>query len=219
MRPDFGSWGLRKPNSVTVIVGGPGEGKTVLAYDLVDYLRGDRPVFTPMTQQYGRPKAYHPIPKEFPKEGGYVVLYTDASTGYNAREFMSPKNIDFGKILSLRRHDDVDVVIDLQNSGDLDMVFLRATDCLVLKAPSLLQEDMERPVLRKKYEQANELIAEHGGWDRSKAVVFTHKRSAFVVSDIEPPSYYNSRISKDDQHQPASTSGSRWSWDVIKNMI
>ena len=218
MRPGFDAWGLRKPNSVTVIVGAPGEGKTVTGYLLCDYLRGDRPVFTPMTERNGRPEAYKPIPKEFPKEGDYVVFYTDASTGYHAREFMSPKNIDFSKIMALRRHDNVDVVVDLQNSGDLDMVFLRALDCLILKAPSLLQVDVERPAVRNKYMEAEEIISKVGGWDKSKAVVFTHKRGGFAVTGIEPPSYYSQKISKDDQFQPIGSS-KPLDWNIINRLF
>lgn len=198
MKPPISEWGLRSANKVFLIVGAPGTGKTVMAYRIADSIRGDRFVYVPMSQRYGRPSYYKPVSGKYADDA--VILHNDASLRYHARKFMREQNITLDQIQHVRRHRNTDFVWDVQNSGSLDVDVIRAADVLILKQPSVLQGDLERPALRKRYEDANE--AGHS-WSLRSAYVFTH-RKRFTVSHVSLPSYWNEDISRDDLLRPST---------------
>jgi len=185
----------RKEGNVFGIIGQPGSGKTVLAYNIADAIHGERPVYCSMSKRYDRPIYYKPFKGRILDDS--VVMGTDASIIYHAREWSSDRNIILSKIQSVRRHKNVDMIWDVQNSGDLDVTILRQMDALILKEPSILQGDYERPAMRKRFERADEVINQHGGWQLDNAYVVTHKRE-FVLEEIDLPTYWNEEISKDD---------------------
>lgn len=107
---------------------------------------------------------------------------------------MSGANVELDMIQGIRRHRNLDFIWDVQNSGALDIDVLRAADCLILKEPSALQSDFERPALRKRYERAGDSGVE---WSIYNAYVYTHRKE-FVLEEIKKPPYWNEEISTDD---------------------
>ena len=139
MKPSVKSWKPRSEGNIFAIIGMPGAGKTVLSYDLADAVHGDRDVYCSMSKQFGRPRYYKPFRGRIRDDS--VVVGNDASIIYHAREWSSDRNIILSKIQSVRRHKNVDMIWDVQNSGDLDVTILRQVDALILKEPSILQGD------------------------------------------------------------------------------
>jgi len=208
MKPDLSRWSLRRPNAVILIVGAPGSGKSVLAYGIADALHADRPVYCPMSERFNRPDYYRPLPPNI--QDNSVYIHTDASLSYLVRRSTTTENVTLDQIQAIRRHRNVDLIWDVQSSGNLDVDILRATDCLVLKEPSVLQSDFERPALRRRYDAA-EAGLEHKGvkWELDNAWVFTHKKN-FLLEDIELPPYWNPDISTDDQFRAEEKQERGW---------
>ena len=193
MKPPVREWGLRDRGNVILIVGPPGTGKTVLAYDIADDLRRKRDVYCPMSERFGRPNYY----RQYTGEWGHdrIVMLNDASLSMHARRYMSAGNVIRDMQTAVRRHNNLDVIYDVQNSGTLDVNALRAADCLIVKGPpSPLQIPTERPAVREKYEEAGESM---GVWTKRNAYCWTHERG-FRITGIAAPAYWNEDISEDD---------------------
>jgi hypothetical protein len=195
MKPPVSRWGLRKPNSVVVIFGAVGSGKTSLSYKIADAIHGDRSVYCNMSKRYGRPSYYRPFTGEV--QPNSVLLLNDAALEFHARKWRDEESIELFMVQQLRRHDNVDYIWDVQNSASLDVEVVRAADATVLREPSLNQLDEERGSTIRKYERAEPLMEAAGGWDVTNAYVEV-KRRTFVVKDIELPGYWNDNISMDD---------------------
>lgn len=195
MKPPIEEWKPRKEGNIFAIVGQPDSGKTALGHRIADLIHKDRLVYCSMSAQHGRPDYYRQIDKRI--RDNTVILGPDASIIYHARTWQSNRNTILSKFQSVRRHRNVNMIWDVQNSGDLDVTILRQVDALILREPSILQGDYERPQMRKRYKRAEEMIEAAGGWDVTRAYVVS-KRKEFVLEEIELPEYWNERISKDD---------------------
>lgn len=197
MRPQINRWGLRRPSAVIDLFGAPGSGKTLLAYRIADEIRGDRPVYCPMSQRFKRPKYYRRL--RWPTPDDCVVMYNDAALQFHARKWREEATISEFMLMQIRRHRNIDYIWDVQVAASADIEVIRNSDCIILKEPGLAQAEEERDSIVRRYEVAEPRMTEAGGWSKKRAYVFTHKRKeGFVLEDIEKPRYWNEDISTDD---------------------
>lgn len=214
LTPKYEDWGIEQPSPVILIIGSPNSGKTVTSYTLADELHGKKPVYVAMSQRFNRPEYYQPLPAQ--PTAYSVNLYNDASLSYHARRFMDSASVEMSQLQAIRRHSDTSIIWDVQNSASLDLDIIRAADCVILKTPSVLQMETERPAVKKLYEMAQE---DKMDWKKETAYVITH-RDRFTIK-IKPPKYWNPEISSDDltkqlalQNNPNPVK--RWEWRNLR---
>jgi len=176
-----------------LIVCKPGSGKGVLGYGVADAIRGDRPVYVPMSERHGRPHYFRAFDGVFRDDSVYLI--TDASISYHARRWQQADSVELSMIQSTRRHSNLDLIWDTQNTGLLDTDIPRHVNALIIKQPSVLQSDFERPQIRRIFDEANAAV---GKWTKKKAYVISDG-GRFTVTGIDLPPYWNENISRDDQ--------------------
>ena len=119
----------------------------------------------------------------------------EGAISFSSRNAMSKKNKALGELLAIARHKDLTLLLVTQNTGMLDKNVMNLCDTILLKEGSLLQSEMERPVMKKLYEK----VAEH-----FKTLTPTERKSHAYIFDadfeglvaVTLPSFWNERISK-----------------------
>ncbi len=107
---------------------------------------------------------------------------------------MSDANKLLSSLLLISRHKDLSVLFISQNSSNLEINAIRQTDYLLLKPPSLLQQDFERKVIQDIYaEQAAKFKA------MAKAHVglfYVHADAYRGFAENELPSFWSESVGK-----------------------
>lgn len=128
-------------------------------------------------------------------QNGGVVLVDEGALSFSSRNAMSKKNKELGELLAVARHKDLTLVLVTQNTGMLDKNVMNLCDMLALKEGSLLQSEMERPVIKKLYERANkELQSLSSNEKKVCAYIIDAEFEGLVSSSL--PSFWNSKVSK-----------------------
>ena len=66
---------------------------------------------------------------------------------------MSKQNKELADLLAIARHKDLTLILVTQNTGMIDKNVLNLTDAVLVKEGSLLQQKMERSVMKEFYER------------------------------------------------------------------
>ncbi len=108
---------------------------------------------------------------------------------------MSKKNKQLGQLLAVARHKDLTLVLITQNTGMIDKNVLNLCDTILLKEGSLLQEKMERSVMKDIYQAANKALAQIPSEER-QSHVYVFDNDFEGVCKITLPSFWSSNVSK-----------------------
>jgi len=124
-------------SKIIYIVGGRGQGKTVLAFWIVEQIHLIDLLYPIYIVGEG-------IIKQFPAwinccenikdvpNGAFVIL-DEASIRYSAREFYKEANMLLGKLLAIARHKDLSIIFITQHTGLIDINILRLRDIILWK--------------------------------------------------------------------------------------
>jgi len=193
---------LMKDSLIVAVCGRRGSGKSTLGFRLLENIHAQtkRPCFVLGVQQDVLPAWIDSVEDLNDVKNSGVVLVDEGALSFSSRNAMSKKNKQLGELLAIARHKDLTLVLVTQNTGMLDKNVMNLCDTILLKEGSLLQAEMERPVMKKLYEK----VAQHFGKlspheRRSHAYVFDADFEGLI--SVQLPSFWNERISKNQAHE------------------
>jgi hypothetical protein len=185
--------------NIAVVVGRRGSGKTSLGFATVEEARKRNKecfiVGFPEEAKKYLPGYVQIIEELKDAPNGAFVMMDEAVLQYNARMWRQGKHMGLLEIIDLARHKDLSVVFLAINTAMLDPNILRSIDTLIIKEPSLLQEFMERPFLKKFISKVMKEFQNIKPEDRNKyAYLFDDKFEGIVATSL--PTFWSDDISK-----------------------
>jgi hypothetical protein len=184
-------------SQILLIFGRRGSGKSALGFRLLEniHAKAKRACFVLGVKQASLPEWIHEIAAlEEVKDGG-AVLVDEGAIEFGARESMRKKNVSLGKLLAIARHKDLTLILVTQNTGMIDKSVLNLTDIVMAKEGSLLQKEMERPVMHKLLEKVNAAMKDIPKDERMKHVYFFSDDFEGMCT-VTLPSFWTDKISK-----------------------
>ncbi|MBS3124944.1 hypothetical protein J4211_01670 [Candidatus Woesearchaeota archaeon] len=124
-----------------------------------------------------------------------IVLVDEGAISFGARNSMSKKNKGLAELLAVARHKDLTLIFITQNTGMIDKNVLNLCDTIMLKEGSLLQEKMERSVMKDLYTTANKAIAQTALEDR-KSFFYVFDAEFEGLAKASLPSFWSISVSK-----------------------
>ncbi|MBI4146329.1 hypothetical protein HY489_03250 [Candidatus Woesearchaeota archaeon] len=188
---------LLNESLILAIAGRRGSGKSVLGFRLLEniHYKARRPCFALGVKQSVLPSWIKSIEDIQQVSNGGVVLVDEGAISFSSRESMSKENRGLGGLLAIARHKDLSLIFITQNTGMIDKNVLNLCDTILLKEGSLLQEKMERSVMKDLYTTANSALSEIDAQARrSHCYVFDAEFEGLVSASL--PGFWSSKVSK-----------------------
>ncbi len=199
IKGDFQRFGerLRNASSIVLIAGRRGSGKSVLGFRVMEniHAKTQRPAYVVGVKQEVLPVWIESVEQIEDVKNGGVVLVDEGAIAFSSRDSMSKKNKALGKLLAIARHKDLTLILITQNTGMIDKNVLNLTDTILLKEGSLLQEKMERSVMKEIYVNANNALNAIPQEERQSHVYVFDNDFEGVVK-VMLPSFWSSKVSK-----------------------
>jgi hypothetical protein len=184
-------------SEIFLIFGKRGSGKSALGFRLLEniHAKTKRKSFVLGVSQSLLPKWLTQI-EDFEKvtEGG-VALVDEGAVTFSSRESMKKSHIELGKLLAIARHRDISVIFITQNTGMIDKNVLSLTDAILVKESSLLQKQMERPVVRTLITKVDLAMKQLPSEERVKySYVFSDDFEG--LTEVALPTFWSQTLSK-----------------------
>ncbi|RJQ21821.1 hypothetical protein C4580_01510 [Candidatus Woesearchaeota archaeon] len=188
---------LLKESLIVAIAGRRGSGKSVLGFRLMENVhdKTKRPCFVLGVKQGMLPAWIQSIERLEDVKNGGVVLVDEGAVSFGSRNSMAKENRDLAGLLAIARHKDLTLLFITQNTGMIDKNVLNLCDVVVLKEGSLLQEKMERSVMKDLYQTANKAISQVDSSQR-KAHCYVFDAEYEGLLAVPLPSFWSSKVSK-----------------------
>ncbi len=128
------------------------------------------------------------------KDSG-VILVDEGAVAFSSRKSMSKQNKELADLLAIARHKDLTLILVTQNTGMIDKTVLNLTDVIMVKEGSLLQQKMERSVMKNLYETATKKFNKIPVSQRNAHFyLFDSTTEAFCNTVL--PSFWSDKVSK-----------------------
>ncbi len=188
---------LLNESLILAVAGRRGSGKSVLGFRLMENINAktERPCFALGVKQSVLPSWIVSIDELSLVANQGVVLVDEGAIAFGSRESMSKKNRSLGELLAIARHKDLTLIFITQNTGMIDKNVLNLCDVILLKEGSLLQEKMERSVMKDLYVTANDALQKIPASERKHyCYVFDAEFEGLVTASL--PSFWSVKVSK-----------------------
>lgn len=181
---------------IVAIAGRRGSGKSALGFRILENLYSKkRPAFVLGVDQKILPKWIKSVKDIHEVKNGGILLVDEGALTFGSRNSMSKANKELSELLAIARHKDMTLLLITQNTAMIDKNVLNLCDTIVLKQGSLLQEKMERNVMKDFYKTANEKIKELPREERIKyAYILDDDFEGLIKANL--PSFWSDKISK-----------------------
>ncbi len=188
---------LLNESLILAIAGRRGSGKSVLGFRIMEniHAKADRPCFALGVKQSVLPAWITTIEEINQVANKGVVLVDEGAISFGSRESMSKKNRSLGELLAIARHKDLTLIFITQNTGMIDKNVLNLCDVIVLKEGSLLQEKMERSVMKDLYITANSALSKIPSEQR-KPYCYIFDAEFEGLAQASLPSFWSVKVSK-----------------------
>jgi hypothetical protein len=187
---------INNDSLIILIFGKRGSGKSSLGFRILENIhsKSKRRCFVFGISQEILPSWIRTISDVEKVPRGGVVLIDEGAIAFGARDSMSSKNKELGKLMAIARHKDLTLIFITQNTGMIDKNIIALTDTLLIKEGSLLQMEMERPEIKKFYEKSNNYIKEVTGNKKKFVYVIDNDFEGTFTYNL--PSFWSEEISK-----------------------
>lgn len=182
---------------IITIAGRRGSGKSTLGFRILEnvHARTGRPAFVLGVRQDVIPGWIVSVSGILEVKNGGVVLVDEGSVTFGSRYSMSKRNKELGDLMAVARHKDLTLILVTQSTTMIDRNVLNLCDALMLKEGSLLQERMERNVMKGFFLTANRKFKSLARDERI--------RYAYVIDDdfeglveVVLPAFWSNDVSK-----------------------
>jgi hypothetical protein len=192
---------LHKESLIILIFGKRGSGKSAFGFKLLEniHAKTNRPCAVLGVPQDVLPQWIVSIEDINNANNGSAVLVDEGALTFSSRDSMASANKQLSKLLAIARHKDLTLLFITQNTGMIDKNILSLTDTLIIKQGSLLQQEMERPAIKKFYDKANAAfkeVAQSPTKTDSKAYAYVLDSDFEGLIHAELPSFWSSKVSK-----------------------
>jgi hypothetical protein len=187
---------LLKESLIVLIFGKRGSGKSAFGFRLLEniHAKTNRPCAVLGVPQDVLPQWIASIEDINNANNGSAVLVDEGALTFSSRDSMASANKQLGKLLAIARHKDLTLLFITQNTSMVDKNILSLTDTLIIKQGSLLQQEMERPAIKKFYDKANTSFAKVDGDKKPFAYILDSDFEGLVKTPL--PSFWSSKVSK-----------------------
>jgi hypothetical protein len=188
---------LNDESLIIAVAGKRGSGKSALGFKIMENIHAKtrRPCFALGPKQKIIPSWIRSIDALEDVGNNGIVLVDEGAISFGSRSSMSKKNKELSNILAIARHKDLTLIFVTQNTGMIDKNILNLCDTIILKEGSLLQEKMERSVMKDMYKTANTALKEIPSKDR-KANCYIFDSDFEGLLKVPLPSFWSSKVSK-----------------------
>lgn len=193
---DFEQHLLDSKSTIGLILGARGSGKSALGMRLLENVaaKGGRQVCAMGFDSSSVPGWIMCVDSVEAVPNGAFVLVDEGGITFSSRSSMSSANKLLSSLLLVARHKDVSALFISQNSANLELNAIRQADYLLLRKPSLLQQDFERKKIGEIYAGIAEQFAALPEQGKYSTHVYSDQFRGFVVNEL--PSFWSQRASK-----------------------
>lgn len=186
---------LLKDSLIVAIAGRRGSGKSATGFRLLENaVAHNRPAFV-LGVKDALPAWIHPVEQLSDVKNNGVVLVDEGAISFSSRSSMKKENKDLSSLLAIARHKNLTLLFITQNTGMIDKNVLNLCDVILLKEGSLLQQKMERSVMKDFYATADkELKKVPASSRKSHCYVFDADFEGLVKTDL--PTFWSDKVSK-----------------------
>jgi len=182
---------------ILAIAGRRGSGKSVLGFRLMENINAktNRACFALGVKQSVIPEWIKSITDINEVKNGGIVLVDEGAISFGSRKSMTKENKGLADLLAIARHKDLTLIFITQNTGMIDKNVLNLCDTLFFKEGSLLQEKMERSVMKDLYATANKHLNKIPSAERKPFVYVVDAEFEGLIKTALP-SFWSSKVSK-----------------------
>lgn len=187
-----------KKSTIGLILGARGSGKSALGMRILENVanKTGRKAYAMGFDRLSLPKWINTLPAEQIQTvpNGSFLLVDEGGISFSSRSSMSDANKLLSELLFISRHKDLSVLFISQNSSNLEVNAIRQTDFLLLKAPSLLQQDFERKVIQDIYARTSGQFKKFQPSHAGLFYVHSDAFQGFAENDL--PSFWSDQVGK-----------------------
>jgi Cdc6-like AAA superfamily ATPase len=185
-------------SNIVLITGKRGSGKTALGMKFIEMFKKStkKKIFTIGFQTAKLPFGIRKADNMESIKNNSVVLIDESAITFSSRDSMKSPNKQLGKLMSIARHKNLNLILIAQNSGMVDLNVLRLADTIILKEPSLLQTQFERKAIKDLYEKAGKHFKELDGKKERKSYFYVMDDEFEGLLKHSLPEFWNESISK-----------------------
>jgi hypothetical protein len=181
-----------KKSTIGLILGARGSGKSAIGMYLLENFKtqSDKNIYALGFKPNSLPKWITVIKDINNLENHSVILIDEGGIEFSSRSSMSSANKLLSELLMIARHKDLSVMMITQNSSNLEINAIRQADYIVLKKGSLLQNEFERKIIKKIYDQIQNDFDD----DQGTTYIYADNYRGFVKNGL--PTFWSDKVSK-----------------------
>lgn len=198
VKGSYGKWEkmvFDSDSKIGIIIGARGSGKTAFGVKVLEnvYAKTKKKCYAIGFHQNDFPSWISVVEDVSQIKNDSFILIDEGGIFFSSRRSMSEANKFLSDLMLIARHKNLSVLFISQNSSNLDINILRQADYLVLKPSSLLQEEFERKIIQKIYEETEKDFEKFKD-EKGLTYIYSSDFKGFVSNPL--PSFWAKGISK-----------------------
>ena len=187
------------PPATVLIVGKRGSGKSALAYRLLELFRYALTPYVVGVPSQARkllPEWIGIVPKLEDLPHNSIALVDEAYMLYHSRRSMAEESKAMSQVVNLSRQRNQTLVFVSQEARQIDKNIASSASVVVFKDPGMMQQDFDRPELRKLVAQAQEALTRQPGDKRRWAYVYSPDADFLGLLETQLPNFWKPSLSR-----------------------